>query len=237
MQNSVSSLSSAIRTIYGDVLCSNEKDMLKLLDPACIKTAFRKKVKLYHPDRAFVTGMNEDFLNEKFKKINNAYHFLLEIMKREKKIIFEDIRKSKPPKKQPGGFQDKTLYYEGHIPGRKLRFAQYLYYRGIIDWKTLINAIVWQTGTRPRFGEIGIKQGYLSKNDVVEILKHGRFDEKFGETALKNGFISSYRRNVILGTQKNYNCPIGKFFTENGILSDKKLEELLFEKERHNFQY
>ena len=50
---------------------------------------------------------------------------------------------------------DCGWFHLSPIPDRPLRFGQFLYYAGLIDWHTMIDAITWQLNVRPKIGEIG----------------------------------------------------------------------------------
>ncbi|HPO50410.1 MAG TPA: DnaJ domain-containing protein [Spirochaetota bacterium] len=260
-------LARAFKNIFDidNLYISNET--IKRIEPESIKIAFRKKAKLCHPDMANLTGINENTLNEKFKLINESYKFLLSIINENEKIFdvinkenlkskFQNTsanfnqknqnKKTYPPPKKNGDFScgDKykryktgTFYYSGAIPQRKLRFSEFLFYSGKIDWHTMITSIVRQFQVRPRFGEIGAEFNFFGIDDICYILKNTRIGEKFGEAAIRLNLIDLYKSNVILGKQKNYNYPIGKFFIENGILNEHKLSLALEDLKKHNFTF
>ena len=108
-------------------------------------------------------------------------------------------------------YKVKSFYSTSGIPNRRLRLSEYLFYSGLIDWHTMIRSIVWQLQVRPRFGEIARQFNFLSSEKIDIILKNVRAKEKFGDAAMRLGFIDLYKYNVILGRQKLYNNPIGKF--------------------------
>ncbi|OHD12594.1 MAG: hypothetical protein A2086_16050 [Spirochaetes bacterium GWD1_27_9] len=239
---------------------------LKFIQPDMIKDAFRKKAKLFHPDRALIVGISEDILNEKFKKINDCYQFLISVVSDSSKInhLLNLKINIKPTNVQPKKQDFKTnyythkkeekqnyqyykkhqaqqtnyvkIYFSGIFPKRRLRFSEYLYYSKLIDWHTMIRSLVWQYKLRPRIGEIGVDFNFLKKEDITDILKNIKPNEKFGDTAVRMQLLTNFQLNVILGKQKNYNLPIGKFFIEEGIFTINQISKLLIEHKEFNLR-
>lgn len=261
----------ALKDIFDIENMTISTETLKIIQPEMIKDAFRKKAKLYHPDRANIIGMSETLLNEKFKIINNSYQFLLSLTKENlqlNKIIEESVqnpfgkvynnnfntfnsrpkKKAEPKAEKPkekrqeynfnyNKYKSNTFYYSGIFPKRKLRLSEFLFYSKKIDWHTMIRSIVWQFQVRPRFGEIGVDYNYLDTDEVMYILKNVRLNERFGEACIRLGYLDNFKSNVILGKQKNYNNPIGKFYTSNNILSEASLLLMLETLKEHNAKY
>lgn len=128
-------------------------------------------------------------------------------------------------------------FYKGIIPRRKLRLGEFLFYNQIIAWQTLIDAIVWQYHARPKLGQIARELNYLTHQDILKILQSKHLKEPFGKAAVRLGFLDTYKRFVILGRQKNYNLPFGKFFVDNRILNEIALAEQIQKNKLHNIQY
>jgi hypothetical protein len=212
-----------------------------------LKDAFRKKAKMYHPDRSTILGKSESELNEKFKNLNNNYQFLLTMLKENIKPAnnFEENiyphKEKKPVYKKNEESNKKTkidnFFYSGVLPKRKLRFAEYLYYCKIIDWQTMIKALVWQFQSRPRIGEIGISTSYLDKDTIIQILRNSKLNERFGEAALRMGKLTNYQLYVLLGKQKHFGIQIGKFFISAKILTRFQVENYLLENQIYNLKY
>jgi hypothetical protein len=129
-----------------------------------------------------------------------------------------------PPAPRP------SFRHSGAIPARRLRFAQYLFYAGVIDWATLVAAMRWQQRTRPLLGELAREMSYLSQDDVHAILRGQACDERFGETAIRLQRLDRLRLLTLLGRQRRFDRPIGRYFTENRIVTPSALARLL---ERH----
>lgn len=110
-------------------------------------------------------------------------------------------------------------FYTGSVPKGSLMIGQFLYYSGLISWRTLIEAICWQRRQRPQIGQIAIAWGLISSQDVMRILTDRTLNEKFGECALRIGYISNFEQIALIGKQRQLQRPLGEYFIESGILS------------------
>ncbi len=128
-------------------------------------------------------------------------------------------------------------FYSGMLPRRKLRFGEFLFYNQIIAWQTLIDAIVWQYHVRPKIGQIAIDLNYLARHDILHILREKNLKERFGKAAVRLGLLDNYKRFVLLGRQRSYNLPLGRFFLENKILNDLTLAEQIQQNKQHNIRF
>ena len=131
----------------------------------------------------------------------------------------------------------KLFFFNGMVPKRSLRLGEYLFYRQVIAWSTLIDAIVWQHRVRPRLGQIALELKYLMPPDIMEILKNKTFKEPFGRAAVRLGFLDDYHRFVLLGRQRSYNQPLGKFFLDFHALTESALNRYVQENRLHNIHY
>ncbi len=122
------------------------------------------------------------------------------------------------------------------MSGKEVPLGQYLLFQGIITLKTLIQAIHWQRVQRPPFGTIAREWKILTREEILSIFRNRRMHEKFGECALRLGYLNSFQHRAILCKQKNIQRPIGQFFVEQSILSPAELERHLFNHRRHNAQ-
>ncbi len=128
---------------------------------------------------------------------------------------------------------EKKIYH-GSLPKRKLLFGHYLYYSGLIDWQTLIQALVWQRNQQPRLGEIGRRLGWLSKKDILAIMRHRSRTRPFGRSAVQMGLLSESQLKILLGQQKKYRKKIGGYFVEKNIFTQHRLLRLVEQCRRHN---
>ena len=212
-------LVSACYTLFGPLFHFSEKS-LDYIQTSGIKSAYREKAKLYHPDRSTIIGESKDYLAARFNELTNAYKLLLDCIKNPVQISFSSTVKNYNYYKKN---DKKDFYYSGAIPNRRLRFGEYLYYSKVISWNTLISAIVAQYKKRPRLGELAVKLNYLDFERVTSIIKEVSYLEKFGEAAVRVGLLNTKQLENILNIQKGYNMPIGRFFIDENILTKDEL--------------
>ena len=112
--------------------------------------------------------------------------------------------------------------------------GQYLYYSGLISWQTLIEAICWQWQQRPKLGQIAIAWGLISSPDVIRILTVRNLNEKFGECALRVGYISNFDLLALVGKQRQLQRPLGEYFITSGILSAMDIMNMANKQQLHN---
>ncbi|HOW81498.1 MAG TPA: DnaJ domain-containing protein [Spirochaetota bacterium] len=230
-------------------------DQIYRISSASLKTAYREKAKKNHPDRARQLGVSEAVLSERFKEITRAYNDLNRFIQgcsrssAARPAGYDHRYRGKEKKKehhntetQPGRDAReesaagawKTEYRM--MSGKEVPLGQYLLFQGIITLKTLIQAIHWQRVQRPPFGTIAREWKILTREEILSIFRNRRMHEKFGECALRLGYLNSFQHRAILCKQKNIQRPIGQFFVEQSILSPAELERHLFNHRRHNAQ-
>ena len=124
--------------------------------------------------------------------------------------------------------------YQGSIPERRMRLGHFMYYSGLIDWRTIIQALVWQRTHRPRLGEIGCRMGWLTEDDVRLILKNRKFMEPFGETAVNLRMLTRNQLVTMIRYQKYLQKKFGQFFVENRLLTAEQLRRVLARYSEHN---
>jgi hypothetical protein len=228
-------------------------DFLRYLAMPGLKAVYRKKALETHPDRAMALACQTPVLEERFKEVNAAYQDLLHYLEnpRRFKLIDDRIRKwqdhpspemhprpgaeAKPRDSRPDA--PYSWSFKGTVPKRELLFGQYVYYYGYISFKQLVDAIVWQKFQRPLIGKIAVRWGWLYEDDVRQILRGRQWGEKFGEAALRGGYLTSDRLRVILGRQRMLQPRIGKYFVEKRILPVSLVETMAEQSRRHNRQY
>ena len=249
MLNSSSELFQACATIFGPGI-NISNDFLDYLQLTSIKTAYRKKALHTHPDRALALGLFADDLNAEFINVQQAYEKLLAFVetkkegktgaprfdgfKTQQKHTAQSHRHEKSGRHNPKNKYHHDHFYTGNIPQGNLMFGQFLYYSGLISWRTLIEAICWQRRQRPLIGQIAVAWQLISYQDVLFVLKVRNFDEKFGECALRIGYISNFDLFALVGKQKKLQRPFGEFFIEKGLLSDHDLIHLARKQQLHN---
>lgn len=133
--------------------------------------------------------------------------------------------------------QNKTRHiFHGDLPNRPMLFGHFLYYSGLIDWQTIVKALVWQRAERPRIGDIGIRFGWLNSKEVLELLSKPTSRDLFGRRAVESGMISKSQLMIILNYQRSQQKMVGEYFVINQIFSKQKLSSLLEKCHAHNRQ-
>lgn len=228
-------------------------NFLRYLQMTGLRAVYRRKALETHPDRAIALARSSMALEEQFKKINSAYHELHDYLENPLRFkLIDDCFRTKP--NQPSrekhawfGTQSTQTdasregcgcqFYKGTVPKRGLLFGQYIYYYGYISYRQLIDAIIWQKIQRPLIGSIAVRWKWLQEDDVREIMKKRLLGEKFGESALRGGYLTPYELRIILGRQRILQPRIGKYFAEKRILSNYLVEKLAEGFRHHNRQY
>ena len=228
-------------------------DFLEYLQPVGIKAAYRKRALETHPDRAVVLDTLARDLNAEFINVREAYERLLSFVetrrvsgtpyfdgwKTRQTYSNQTFQNSGERYYNQNRWQKKQKnhadhFYNGSIPKVNLMVGQFLYYSGLISWRTLIEAICWQRRQRPLIGQIATSWGLLSYQDVLQILTIRDFDEKFGECAFRTGYISIFELFALLGKQKKFQRPLGEYFIEHGILSSAEIIKIIEKQLAHN---
>ena len=131
-------------------------------------------------------------------------------------------------------FWNTESLYQGPLPNRRLLLGHFLYYSGLINWRTIIQALIWQRTERPRLGEIGQRFGLLNEADVVQILRNRPTLQPFGQTAMDMGLLSQPQLQMLVSHQKRLQKKFGEFFLEKQILEPNELRALLQQYQEHN---
>ncbi|HIJ79451.1 MAG: J domain-containing protein [Desulfobulbaceae bacterium] len=124
--------------------------------------------------------------------------------------------------------------YCGPMPNRRLLLGHFMYYSGLINWRTLIQALIWQRTERPKLGELGCRFGMLTEKDVLHILKNRPTLQPFGKTALDMGLLTDAQLRMLIFHQKRLQRKFGEFFVEKKIMGPDQLRELLNQYQSHN---
>ena len=252
----------ACQTLFG-IDNNVSREFLEYLQLPGIKSAYRKKAFETHPDRAALSGGEAEEQNaELFRAIQQAYEDLTNYLDaREKGFRFSknknNGRFSGKQYKQRNGktthsfckkdFQERPSspegnaeiekLYTGTMPDRRLLFGHFLYYSGLINWRLIIQALIWQRTQRPRIGEIACTFGLFKEPDVLTVLKSRKNKQPFGHTALNLGLLSESQLKLVVAHQLRLQKKFGEYFTENKMLSQKALQHLVSEHQKHNAKF
>lgn len=236
-----SELIGACRELFGpDVDLSAA--FLNYLKPGGVKAAYRRRAKETHPD--LIPGSDcqrEARQAQRFIKVNQAYNILNDYIHARAKngpapAIFKGPASdplSEPVwKKKTRDFQE--YYYRGDLPRSQLPFGRYLYYRGIISYRTLLDALAWQRKTNHSIGMIAHEWKWLSYPDIAEILSLD-FGGRFGEKAVRLELLKPLQVNMLLLHQLSSYRKIGQYFTHHNLISRQRMDNLVRELWKHNF--
>jgi curved DNA-binding protein CbpA len=236
-------LLNACNTIFGSEVNASI-DFLNYLQTSGLKTAYRKRALETHPDRALALGVHAGIMNEKFKEVKAAYEMLRSFIEESNKKIIRNTgyNKQKTRKKRTASQKQQynhkksriNHFYTGKIPNRKLLIGQYLYYSGVISWRALIEAIAWQIKHRPRIGQLAVDWGIITHYEIAKILSKKAWNEKFGECALRTGYITAFEHIALLGKQRGIQSPLCHYFIKKKVLSPSKISSYLRKQAVHN---
>jgi len=223
------------------------RDFLFYIQSSGIKSAYRKKALLTHPDRSIhLPGNTMEVSTDLFVKTNQAYEKLIEFIKKRDNGRIISLRpdwKKKPSGPAPGpkgsGSQQENTrqpgtYYRGPVPKRKLFFGQFLFYSGAIPWEALIKAILWQRNQRPKIGDIAKSWGWLNERDIELAFRSRNLAEPIGSAAVRLNLLNEIQVKMLLIRQQKLQKPFGEYFTLNYYLSRARLINLLQEFKKHN---
>jgi hypothetical protein len=86
-------------------------------------------------------------------------------------------------------------------------------------------------------GAIAVSWGWLEGGDILDILRGRKYGEKFGECALRLGRLSRYQVSRLLDKQKTAQPLIGKYFTEQDLISSAQVFKRIIDMKMHNKKY
>lgn len=243
--DTISDVVSAYKILFGNRV---DDSVFRLPDRKSLKLAYRKKAKLFHPDLAAQSSMSEERLRSIFLKISNAYDTLEKYLghaKAESEHHFEKLaRKSRWEPVKPNvpvptnQCFTRDYFYTGSLPDRKLRFGEYLFYSGVINWQTFMDALVHQCNTRPLIGALCVEAGFIDQNDVVNIMNNRNLlaCEKFGEAAVRMGYVTKKEVSYVLKKQFKVGHPFGRYFVDKSLMSRKELQRHLTDFHHRNMR-
>jgi hypothetical protein len=240
----------ACRTLFGPEV-SLSQEFLCYLQPSGAKSAYRQKVKETHPDS--FAGLDSRIQREKtgmFQELVAAYETVSDFFKQRESGLW--VAREKPPARRPAPDpppqetrcrqsdhgvrpeREEPRRSNGFLPSRPLEIGLFLYYQGIITYRQLIDALIWQRKQRPNLGDIAQRWGWLNEKDVKAILCHRGLFGRFGEKAVTLEFLTERQLNTLLFYQRSRQQKLGRYFVEHCILSAEAMERLATEQKTHN---
>lgn len=253
----------ACRTLFGAEV-DLSLDFLSYLQPSGAKTAYRQRVKETHPDTFVGDAVQQRRQTGLFQEVAAAYELIGHFFKQRERGVglvgpsHSSPRPAQPqPAKPPGGFRSSRTTQErpqtrrtsgwgtsprqphlycGKLPGRTLEFGLFLYYQRLIDYRQLVEALVWQRRQRPNLGDIAQRWGWLSDQEIRVILNSRGNLRRFGEKAVHLRYLSERQLQTLLYYQRSQQQRLGEFFVEKKILTAADIERLVLEQQAHNRQ-
>ena len=218
------------------------KPFIEYLQPSGLKAAYRKKALETHPDRAKTLGIDEAQMLQQFKNVNDAYERLYSIVTGESDFVVN--KHATPSASQPYGTQPYERQaetkefsddiYSGCLPRQELLIGRFMYYSGLISWHVLIKALVWQRQLYPLMGQIAHDWDLLTLKEIQRILSLKISHEKFGQCAIRKGYLTRFNILALLGKQRTYKKPLGDYFLNKRILSTYEINRAVEQQQLHN---
>ncbi|MBN2628869.1 MAG: hypothetical protein JXA95_19555 [Spirochaetales bacterium] len=210
-----------------------------ILKEDMLRKQFRKQALSTHPDRAAARGGDPERMQSAFLDISESYQLLMNRIMIQKGVSYRTSRVHvRPEPKEKVKEKSVSLgFYKGRFPDKKLRFAEYLYYKKAITWEQLISALSWQFLNRPKIGEMARDKAWLTDSQILQIIRLKKSSQRFGLAAVNNGFLSVEQCREILRAQKRQNLPIGRYFLIHGIMDRTTLNENLGRFLLHNSRF
>jgi hypothetical protein len=231
----------ACRVLFGpDIQLSQE--FLNYLQASGARSAYRRRAKEIHPD--LVAGADELVRREHsrlFRQLAEAFDLVTGFLESRTGATHDTPAAAKsahrdrrpPPQREARKRTDRSGYYCGGVPARPMQIGLYLYYRGMISYSELMEALLWQRQQRPRLGAIARRWGWLSAEDVHSILRGAQVG-RFGDRAVAMELLTPFRLKTLLNFQRCRQQRLGDFFLERKILKVATLERLAAELIEHN---
>jgi hypothetical protein len=259
VRNPTDKLIEACRSLFGhDFVVSRE--LLNQITPADLNLAFSKQLKARMPLDAKLSSLPKRFITGAFSQVTDAYRSLLMMFEsnmtdeerteaavlletltsKEKLALYAhaSVRPVPPAARQlTSGKAGKAQFYRGSLPHTKLRFATFLYYKGVIDQNALADALQWQKRCRPLIGQIAVAWDFIDLREFAEILYRSKDGQPFGQVAKRRGRLNDQQIAALLTEQERYRKPIGQFFIQKKLLTKAEIEMYLLELEAHNLRY
>ena len=201
-----------------------------------LKNAYRARVWKCHPD-ACDGDAGQSSRTELFRRSVEAYHLLDAFLKKRKPGT--PLRRA-APRRKPASSTPRPApspgeqYYRGPFPTIELKLGLYLYYSGAVSYEAVVRALIWQRDQRPRLGDFARRWGFLNDADIAVILAATEIVGSFGERAVALGLLTQAQLNLLLLHQRSQQRQVGRYFVEQGLLSELKLRELIRAMTSHN---
>ncbi|SDL29409.1 hypothetical protein SAMN05660860_00260 [Geoalkalibacter ferrihydriticus] len=226
----------ACRTLFGADVWLDRRFLLYLQHDGA-KAAFRKRAKETHPDRFPGEPQVQQRQSEQFQAVTHAYDLINGFLSTRDRGQWQP----RPPMHGAAAAPRPSEKYrrassEATAPllSRHYQIGLFLYARGFIPYRSLIEALVWQRRQRPAIGETARRWGWLNETAVRTVLNHRASARRFGEKAVELGLLTPFQVRTLLFYQRSKHPRLGQYFVEKGLLSESELEQLVLELRDHN---
>ncbi len=229
----------ACRTLFGAEFQLN-REFLSYLQPAGVRSAYRKKAKATHPDNFAISSVGVRTKQQRlFQDLNQAHQTVQIYLKQRKRFSTNKPSYSHSTYTQAKQRQQNPSRHQQRIslPARPLQFGLFLYYLEIIPFHAVIAAITWQRQQRPVLGRVAKRWGWLNDKNIAEIIDQKNGFLKFGERAERLGLLTPLQVRTLLFHQRSQQKPMGNFFIEQGYFNKATLNRLLRQLAEHNQTY
>ncbi len=230
----------ACRTLFGPELQVN-RSFLSYLQPAGVRSAYRRQAKEIHPDRFAVAAADiRKKHHHLFQDLNQAHqtiqHFLK--LRQNNKLLWPvaPAAQQRPAAARTRQHSNGNQPRQG-LPPYPLQFGLFLYYLGIVPFKDLISAISHQRRQRPQIGDIAKRWGWLNDHHIRQIIAHRGKPLRFGEKAEQLGLLTPLQVRTLLYYQRTQQRQLGEYFIEQGLLDKDTLQNLLGQLAEHNRRF
>ncbi len=224
-------------------------DFLFYIQLSGLKSAFRRRALLTHPDRAAHRRKGASpAAAESFIITKDAYDHLLDFIR--KRHTFRHGVKTPsparhgakaPPRNRPARRGQETaptdFFYSGRLPRRRLLMGEFLFYSGVVSWENLIKAIVWQRRQRPKLGRIASEKGWLHPSQARFAALRKGVGTPIGEALIRFGLLERWQVDVLLWRQRRMQTALGEYFIRARLISRSRLYHLLEKFNLHNEAY
>jgi len=232
-------------------------EVLESIQESEIKKAYRKKALMTHPDRfATRNAAYQKLCSQRFIEVNNAYETLITYLRAKARgfnFTRDTAEKNQPSNMgnkhpgQPYSSKDRSegrsrqnftrTFRQKDFPRCRLRFGEFLYYSGAIDWRMLIKALEWQSNLRLRLGEIAQKWRWVDEPQIARLIKNGHPRKLIGELMLLHNLITPFQLKVLLRQQNKTKKPIGQYFVQQRLMTEGEIQGILSRQRKHNLAF
>lgn len=214
----------AFRALF-DPERASEKALSELTTGA-VQSGYRKRAFEVHPDRAAALGLSPALATDRLRRVTEARGLLLAHLASAAPAA-PMVVVSAPP-------DGPRRLHLGAVPTRRLLFGQFLYYSGKVSWRELVEAVLWQRALRPRLGELFVRLGMLSPEQVDTLLVARGKRSTLGARAVQEGLLDDRQLRRVVSLQQRLQRPLGGYFVEAGILRNAELRSLVRYQQLHN---